>query len=103
MTPLTLDLPPEMHARLSEEAERRNVSESAFVQEIVAKVLADADGGSASADGRLATAPQPRQLSCLEAAGDLVGSVQGPSDLSTNPRYLEEGMTMDMDRWQGRP
>ena len=29
MTPLTLDIPPESRARLSEEAERRNVTESA--------------------------------------------------------------------------
>jgi hypothetical protein len=28
--------------------------------------------------------------SFLEAAGDLVGSVEGPSDLSTNPKYMKE-------------
>ena len=41
--PLTLDLPPEMRARLSEEAQRRNVTESAFVHAVVEKALADAE------------------------------------------------------------
>ncbi len=32
---------------------------------------------------------EPRPVSALELAGDLVCSVKGPGDLSTNPRYLE--------------
>jgi hypothetical protein len=28
--------------------------------------------------------------SFLEAAGDLTGSVEGPNDLATNPKYMEE-------------
>jgi len=30
-----------------------------------------------------------RPMSALELAGDLVGCVQGPGDLSTNPKYME--------------
>lgn len=141
MTPLTLDLPPEMHARLSEEAERRNVSESAFVQEIVAKALVEAEESvveqiepvvaqaQAVAEPRNPGADQPRKsgrMSCLDLAGDLIGSVKGPPDLSTtgvrcldlagdligsvrsgkpdlatNPRYLEEAIVRDASRWRG--
>lgn len=32
---------------------------------------------------------KPTPGSALELAGDLVGSVEGPRDLSTNPKYLE--------------
>lgn len=28
-------------------------------------------------------------ISALEAAGDLIGCVEGPEDLSTNPEYLK--------------
>lgn len=71
MTPLTLDLPPEMRARLSAEAKRRHVSE---------------------ATGR---------LSCLDLAGDLIGCVQsGVPDLATNPRYLDEAIVRDARRWR---
>ena len=31
---------------------------------------------------------QPK-ISALEAAGDLVGCVEGPDDLSTNPEYMQ--------------
>jgi metal-responsive CopG/Arc/MetJ family transcriptional regulator len=33
--------------------------------------------------------PAHRPVSALELAGDLVGSVEGPGDLSTNPKYME--------------
>ena len=98
MTPLTLDLPPEMRARLSAEAKRRHVSESAFVQAIVAEALAGAevfvpaDDGAAAASG----------VSCLDLAGDLIGSVRsGKLDLATNPQYLEEAIARDATRWKG--
>jgi hypothetical protein len=32
---------------------------------------------------------EPRAGSILEGAKDLIGSVEGPRDLSTNPRYME--------------
>ncbi len=32
-------------------------------------------------------------MSALEAAGDLVGCVEGPGDLSTNKKYLEGPMS----------
>ncbi len=33
--------------------------------------------------------PEARPLSALDLAGDLVGCVKGPGDLSTNPKYME--------------
>ncbi|UBF30512.1 DUF2281 domain-containing protein (plasmid) [Kovacikia minuta CCNUW1] len=33
--------------------------------------------------------PLEREVSVLEAAGDLIGAVEGPGDLSTNPKYME--------------
>jgi hypothetical protein len=34
-------------------------------------------------------APTQKAISVFEAAGDLIGCVEGPSDLSTNKRYME--------------
>jgi hypothetical protein len=33
--------------------------------------------------------PAASPISALDLAGDLVGSCEGPGDLSTNPKYLE--------------
>lgn len=30
-----------------------------------------------------------QEISVLEAAGDLIGAVEGPGDLSTNPKYMK--------------
>lgn len=30
-----------------------------------------------------------QEISVLEAAGNLIGAVEGPGDLSTNPKYVE--------------
>ena len=108
MTPLTLDLPPEMRARLSEEAERRNVTESAFVHAVVEKALAAAesvgDQARSTADPSEPGEYRPRssaRMSCLELAGDLIGCVRsGTPDLATNPRYLEEAIERDARRWR---
>ena len=129
MTPLTLDLPPEMRARLYAEAKRRHVSESAFIQAMVAKalagpeVLAPVKGATASASDPRATQRQPDFLgtagdlswsiegpaelsktgvSCLDLAGDLFGSVRsGNPDLATNLQYLEETIVKGVTRWRG--
>ena len=103
MTPLTLDLPPEMRARLSEEAERRNVTESAFVHAVVEKALAAAESvaeqARSTAEPREPGEYRPRssaRTSCLELAGDLIGCVRsGTPDLATNPRYLEGAIARD--------
>lgn len=109
MMPLTLDLPPEMRARLSEEAERRKVTESDFVYAAVAKALAEAEE---SVGNQAQPAAEPREpgvdhpessgrVSCLDLAGDLIGCVRsGTPDLATNPRHLEEAIVQDARRWR---
>ena len=85
MNGLSVKLPPELHAVLSKEARRRNVSRSTLVRELIANALR---GGDA------VTSP-----SCADLAGDLVGAVRsGRSDLATNPRLLDEAVARDSHR-----
>lgn len=70
-----------LHAVLSREARRRNVTRSALVREVIEQAY----GGSGTA------AP-----SCTELAGNLVGAVRsGRTDLATNRQLLEEAMLQD--------
>jgi len=71
---LSLKVPEDLDARLSAVARRSRVSKSSLVRRAIEKML-DAD----------VTAVRG---SFLELAGDLVGSVDGPEDLSYNPKYL---------------
>jgi len=82
MNVLTVKLPAALHATLTSEARRRNVTRSALVREIIENALVrDTD----------AAAP-----SCTELAGDLVGVVRsGRSDLATNRHLLDEAVARD--------
>ena len=82
---LTVKLPVELHATLTSEARRRNVTRSSLVREIIEDALVrDSDA-----------AP----LSCAGLAGDLVGAVRsGRSDLATNRRLLAESVARDSQR-----
>lgn len=79
MSTLTLELSDELAARLTAASERAQLPPAQFVTAALEKTLppANADGG---------TTTQPSALVMLH---DLVGCFDGPSDLSTNPRYLE--------------
>jgi hypothetical protein len=79
MDTISVKLPAALRARLASEARRRNVTQSAIVRESLAQLL-------------LADSAERGELTCADLAGDLVGSVQGPRDLSTNKRYLEEAV-----------
>ena len=82
MNPLSVKLPPDLHATLANEARRRNVTRSALVRDILADAL---DPGC-----------RPRQPSFAELAGDLIGSFRsGRDDLATNKRLLDEAMLTD--------
>ena len=85
MNILTVKLPAALHATLTSEARKRNVTRSALVREIIENALVhDTD----------AAAP-----SCAELAGDLVGAVRsGRSDLATNRRLLDEAVARDARR-----
>jgi hypothetical protein len=71
---LSLKLPRELEARLNAAARRRRTTKSALIREAIESHLG---GSSVAAEG-----------SILDLARDLVGSVEGPGDLSCNPRRM---------------
>jgi hypothetical protein len=76
MKTLSLKLPPRLRSRLERAAKQRGQSKSEVVRAALEQFLNDERAGKGP-------------LSALELAGDLVGCVEGPGDLSTNPRYME--------------
>ena len=76
MKMLTLKVPDDLHERLKDEAQRRGASKSFIVREAVAQYLASSSG---ERDGQ----------SALDAMGDLIGSIEGPGDLSFNPKHMD--------------
>ncbi len=77
---MSFKLPPELRARLAQEAKRRQVRQSTIIRESLERAL-----------GR-SSAPK-RDLSCADLAGDLIGSIAGPRDLSVNRSYLKRALT----------
>lgn len=76
MKMMTLKLPDDLDERLSTAAKRQGTTKSALVRSAIESLL---NGKHRVAKGR----------SFLELAGDIIGSVEGPEDLSTNPKYME--------------
>jgi hypothetical protein len=70
----TLKLPAGLDRRLERHAEQHRQSRSFILREALTAYLDDA---------------APVKGSALELAGDLVGCLEGPGDLSTNPKYME--------------
>lgn len=70
MRTVSFKLPENLDRALTELAERRHSSRSALVRQAI-KALT-----------------QNQESSVLARAGDLVGSLEGPSDLSTSPKYM---------------
>ncbi|HKH43188.1 MAG TPA: CopG family transcriptional regulator [Thermoanaerobaculia bacterium] len=73
---LSLKLPDNLAEELTAQARSRGTTRS----EILREALADF----------LAKAPQPDRGSFLDLAGDLVGRLEGPGDLSYNKKYLDD-------------
>lgn len=85
MSNFSLKLPDNMYAALAAEAERRNITRSALVREMIERALTYEAG----------LAPP----NCAQLAGDLVGAFRsGRRDLATDERLLEEAMTTDAQR-----
>jgi hypothetical protein len=42
--------------------------------------------------------PRRNRPSCLDLVEDLAGTFEGPADLSTNPRYLDDALAADARR-----
>ncbi len=86
---ISFKLPPVLRRRLVAEARRRRVSQATIIRETLEAALLEA--------------PRSRgELTCTDLAGDLAGSVNGPPDLSTNKRYLEEAIVADAGRGRKR-
>jgi Arc/MetJ-type ribon-helix-helix transcriptional regulator len=76
MKTVSLKLPEGLHRDLERTARERGQSKSDVVRAALERFL---DGGRAGRGPR----------SALALAGDLVGCIEGPGDLATNPKYLE--------------
>ncbi len=75
MKTLTVKVPEKLDLKLAALAAKRGESKSNLIRSAIQSILKAND----------AVAPN----SCLEMAIDLVGSVEGPLDLSCNKKYLE--------------
>jgi Arc/MetJ-type ribon-helix-helix transcriptional regulator len=75
MKTISLKLPEPLETRLAAAARKTGQSRSEVVRAALDAYLT---GSAASA-----------RQSCLDLAGDLAGCVDGPADLSTNPKHLK--------------
>ncbi|MSR65617.1 MAG: ribbon-helix-helix protein, CopG family [Verrucomicrobiae bacterium] len=74
MTTISLKLPDALEAQLNAEAKRRRTTKSAIVRDAVEQSLRKKKGF----------------VTCADLAGNLVGSLRGPRDASTNKDYLKD-------------
>jgi hypothetical protein len=74
MKNVSLKLPEHLNARLERLAKERGTAKSQIVREALEAYFVSPKNGA--------------RVSCLELAGDLVGCVEGPADLATNPKYM---------------
>jgi len=72
---ISLKLPNLLLDRLKEEARVRRTSRSRIIRESLEKTLLAAKSG---------------KRSCHDLAAHLAGSMKGPKDIATNPRYMED-------------
>jgi hypothetical protein len=75
MKTLSLKLPDDMARNLADRARSQGTTQSEILREALV--------------GYFAQSPPPGKGSFLALAGDLVGCVEGPGDLSHNKEYLE--------------
>jgi Arc/MetJ-type ribon-helix-helix transcriptional regulator len=75
MKTVSLKLPDALDGRLSVFIRKRKVSKSAVIREAL--------------EAYLAREGEAAPNSFLEAARDLCGHIDGPADLSTNPKHLD--------------
>ena len=74
MKTIAVKLPDDLLARVRDAAMKRGETRSAVFREALQEYFSGMK--------------DQNDLSCLDLAGDLVGSVEGPPDLSTNPAYM---------------
>ncbi|MFL6194742.1 MAG: ribbon-helix-helix protein, CopG family [Thermoanaerobaculia bacterium] len=76
MKTISLKLPDNLDLELSARAERKGTTKSALIREAI--------------EGYLSPAAAGRKGSFLDLAGDLIGCVEGPGDLSYNKEHLKD-------------
>ncbi len=74
MKTISLKLPAELETQLARLSRQRSVTRSEIVRAALEAYLAKGD---------------TTRRSCLDLAGDLAGSLDGPADLASNPRHLK--------------
>lgn len=81
MTTLTIKLPDALDAQLTEAAKRRRASKTVLARQAIEAYLAENAPPESSQE----------RPTVAELAGDLIGciDVEGPTDLSTNKKYME--------------
>jgi hypothetical protein len=87
---ISLKLPLPLLNELDEEAAAQGISKSQVVRRFLQNGLRR----------RLSRKKRP---SCLDLVADLIGSFNGPEDLSTNPDYLDEAVTAQRQRGRKNP
>ena len=85
MKMMSLKLPDDLLREVEEEARRTGLTKSQVIRRLVEEGFKHK---------RKANSP----ATCADLAGDLIGSLNGPPDLSTNRRYLEEAISEDFER-----
>jgi predicted transcriptional regulator len=75
MRSISLKLPDELHARLTQASSQRGTAKSDLIRDALESYLAGERNGV--------------QISCADLADDLIGSISGPTDLASNPKHLE--------------
>lgn len=73
MKTIALELPEQLAAKLNRAARQRGTSESELARTAIVQFLES----------------PPPTATLAERAGDLLGCLEGPGDLSCNPKYLE--------------
>ncbi|MFP4174072.1 MAG: ribbon-helix-helix protein, CopG family [Candidatus Hydrogenedentota bacterium] len=76
MKVVSIEISEALSLRLEQAAQERGQSEAALMREALDRYLGEDKA--------------PPRGSFLEAAGDAIGCVEGPGDLSTNPKYTED-------------
>ena len=82
---ITIEITPEQKARLERLAEQQGVSPDTAVRAVVERGLE----ASRVRDERGRTEEESQTGSFLDGLEHLVGSVEGPSDLSSNPDHMK--------------
>ena len=90
MEPISIKLPPSLHAKVSNEARRRSVSKSTVIRESLERTLNVGEG-------------EANAVSCAILAAGLIGSVRsGRRDLATDKSLLAQTMLDDAKRGRKR-